>query len=160
MLSKITSDFSMVCGVLLFATTSMLLSGCDGGGEIATARVTGTIKTESGEPLPSGIISFRPQQVNAEGNSGKSAFGEIKDGEFTLTTYRSGDGAVVGTHKVFLSESPRPDEDFIDKNTVLPEKHGCDIGSDFKELEVKSGSNTFDIVAVRSKRIDNDDDDD
>lgn len=155
---------STVCSALFLGSLCLIQCGCGGGGEFATARVSGTIKTESGEPIQSGIISFRPQGVNEEGNSGKSAFGEIENGEFKLTTYSSGDGAVIGKHMVFLSEAPRPDEDFIKAGTVLPEKHGCKIGPDFMELEVTSGGNVFDIVAVpdekkrKSRRNDDDDD--
>lgn len=150
---------------LLLAFTLLIGSGCGSAGEFSTVRVTGTIKTEAGEPLQSGVISFRPQEVNEEGNTGKAAFGRISNGEFELTTYRSGDGAIVGKHNIFLAEKPNKQSD----HPKAKDKHNCELTEAFKSLEVSSDSNHFDIIVKRKKvdprkrrraRQDDDDDDD
>jgi hypothetical protein len=149
-------------GCLILAALLLAGTGCGGAGEFATVRVTGTIKTEAGEPLQSGIVSFRPQEVNAEGNTGKAAFGRINNGEFELTTYRSGDGAIAGKHNVFLAEKPNKKSD----HPKALEKHNCELTDAFKEVEVSSSAYHFDII-VKKKKIDprrrgrqSDDDDD
>jgi hypothetical protein len=65
------------------------------------APVQGTV-TIDGQPMTGGRVMFAP--VAKDGlNSGRPAFGEIQqDGSFTLSTYRGGDGAVVGEHWVSI----------------------------------------------------------
>lgn len=65
------------------------------------APVRGTV-TVDGQPLEGGRVVFAP--ISREGvHAGNVAFGDVQpDGSFTLTTYRSGDGAVVGDHWVTL----------------------------------------------------------
>jgi hypothetical protein len=71
-------------------------AGCGGQGQHKTAVVRGTVKYK-GKPVPNGTVNFIP-----EGN-GPSATGELgPDGTYTLTTYKSGDGAVLGRHKVVI----------------------------------------------------------
>jgi hypothetical protein len=79
----------------LAATVVLLLSGCSSG-RPKTAIVRGTI-TYKGKPVPNGTVSFIP-------TSGPAATGEIgPDGSYTLTTFRPGDGAILGTHKVVIA---------------------------------------------------------
>ena len=65
------------------------------------APVRGKVSVD-GQPLASGRLMFAPiSQGSAD--AGKPAFGDIQpDGSFVLTTYREGDGAVVGDHWVTL----------------------------------------------------------
>jgi hypothetical protein len=68
------------------------LAGC--GGE-QLGRVTGRV-TVAGTPVTGGTIQFVP-------DTGKAAIGSIEpDGTYSLTTYRAGDGALVGPHKVVI----------------------------------------------------------
>ena len=61
-----------------------------------TAPVSGEVKLD-GQPLPAGYITVIPA-------SGRAAKGTIQpDGSFTLSTYRDGDGAQVGTHPVTVA---------------------------------------------------------
>jgi hypothetical protein len=77
-----------------FAGAVLALAGC-GSDQLKTAIVRGTV-TYNGKPVPNGTISFIP-------TSGPSATGEIQpDGSYTLTTYRKGDGAVLGRHTVVI----------------------------------------------------------
>ena len=51
-----------------------------------------------GKPLTEGQIVFEPD------NSGREAHGSIQpDGEFELSTFANGDGAVPGTHRVAVT---------------------------------------------------------
>lgn len=79
----------------------LLLAGCERGPQMVP--VTGKV-LYNGQPLAFGSIAFQPP-------SGQPARGEIQsDGTFSLSTYRPGDGAVVGRHKVRVAcyESQRP----------------------------------------------------
>jgi hypothetical protein len=66
--------------------------GCGGGPQLAP--VTGRV-TYAGKPVKEGRITFYPE-------SGRMALGTISDGVYTLTTFRPGDGALVGSHKVAI----------------------------------------------------------
>jgi hypothetical protein len=60
------------------------------------APVTGKV-LYNGKPLEFGSVTFQPP-------SGQAARGKIQsDGSFSLSTYRPGDGAVVGSHKVRIT---------------------------------------------------------
>jgi hypothetical protein len=69
------------------------LSGCGGSGP-KTAGTSGTV-TMNGKPLSNVGVTFLPVK------KGPVAIGNTNEnGEFTLTTVRKGDGAVIGKHKV------------------------------------------------------------
>lgn len=71
----------------------LLAAGCGDKG-MKTAKVSGTI-TYKGKLVPQGSIMFQPQ-------AGPAATGDIENGKYTLKTYRAGDGAVLGSHKVTI----------------------------------------------------------
>ncbi len=75
---------------------SLALTGCAGKEPTPeTLPVTGTV-TYKGKPLPAGSITFYPE-------SGMPGSGPLNEkGEFTLTTFAPGDGAVRGQHKVVV----------------------------------------------------------
>jgi hypothetical protein len=80
------------------AVCALLAGGC--GGHPQTAPVTGKV-TLHGKPVGPGSILFMPDEDR--GTKGKAASGNFgPDGAYTLTTYRDGDGAVVGFHKVTI----------------------------------------------------------
>ncbi|MBA4029638.1 MAG: hypothetical protein C0478_01795 [Planctomyces sp.] len=108
-----------------------LMTGCaDNSHQKSTASVKGTVSA-NGQPVTFGEIIFSPIATGAEG--GKSAIGTIReDGTFTLATYISGDGAIIGQHRISISP--------VDPTKKLPGK----LPKDF-QLEVKPGSNTFEI---------------
>jgi hypothetical protein len=65
------------------------------------APVQGTI-TLGGKPIGPGNILFIPDV--AKGTQGKAASGAFEaDGEYVLTTFQPGDGAIVGEHKVVIT---------------------------------------------------------
>jgi hypothetical protein len=86
--------------------------------------------------------------MNANGQSGKAAYGTIEDGKFVLSTYGDRDGAVIGKHRVSITEAWREDEEYLDENTIQPPKHGCEISPESREVEVVEGENFFELKAV------------
>lgn len=94
----------MVCkklmglGVLLVLLT---VASCGKSGTPPTAKVTGTV-TYQGQPLEGVSVAFIPE-------SGRPASGKTDtQGNFTLSTFDSGDGAVLGMHKVVVGETVDP----------------------------------------------------
>ncbi|QEH39010.1 hypothetical protein OJF2_76220 [Aquisphaera giovannonii] len=90
----------------LAAAASFPLSGCgSSSGEVNTATlpVKGVV-TYKGKPLTSGVINFEPE---AAGTEAHGAIGP--DGSFTLTSYKDGDGAVAGPHRVAVSGTSKKD---------------------------------------------------
>jgi hypothetical protein len=78
--------------LLGLACLTFALSGC-GGSKVA--KVTGQV-TYGGKAVTGGKIMFYPE-------SGRMALGEIgADGSYTLTTFKPGDGALVGRHRVAI----------------------------------------------------------
>lgn len=107
--------------LLLLAGLSLLLPGC-GGREIAgeVAPVSGTV-TYKGNPVADAAVVFYPV------GGGKVATGKTDDqGKYTLTTYDSGDGALVGEHSVTVVVQPSVTETEIDSPDAyaVPEAGG------------------------------------
>src|SRR5689334_3923065 len=77
-----------------------LLSGC---GQSALAPVHGRV-TCNGKPVPQAGVIFSPAgQSESDRQPGKAAAGSTDaDGRYVLTTYRPGDGALVGQHHVSI----------------------------------------------------------
>jgi hypothetical protein len=86
--------YRLACCVFFAALVVLSLTGC-GERRSGTAIVRGKV-TLNGKPVPNGTVNFIPEM-------GPSATGEIQpDGSYTLTTYKPGDGAVLGAHKVVI----------------------------------------------------------
>ncbi|MCA9231003.1 MAG: hypothetical protein KDA57_10145 [Planctomycetales bacterium] len=63
-----------------------------------TFPVTGTVKLPDGSPLSGSQMLVRPNE-----NPKYSAKGEVDaEGNFVLTTFEVGDGAIAGTHQVLV----------------------------------------------------------
>ena len=127
---------------------ALALAGCGGGGP-KLAAVRGTV-TYKGKPVPSGTVSFIPA-------NGPAATGKINpDGTYTLTTFKAGDGAVLGHHKVVVAAM----EDMTgrlpeDRNplppSIVPDKY-TSIGTTDLTAEVKEGENTIDLPLKDPKK--------
>jgi hypothetical protein len=72
----------------------LVIFGCGGDGLGKRYSVSGRV-TYKGAPLPSGIITFVPEDSQA-----KVAAGTITAGNYTLTTLSPGDGAFPGKYQV------------------------------------------------------------
>ena len=124
---------SWIAGV--FAIFAMSLSGCTGSDNpVASA---GGVVTLGSKPVPDLVVTFTPIPGETKfqgkaGMTGKTATGRTDaSGKFSLSTYKIGDGALIGKHKVTVA---------LDGTvTTPPGKLTQDI------WEVKPGSNNFDI---------------
>lgn len=82
----------------LCVATLTAVPGCGSGNGLNLAKVRGKV-TFKGQPLKFGTIMFEPD--DSRGTSGPSAVGPITtDGSFVMSTEESGDGAIVGSHRV------------------------------------------------------------
>jgi hypothetical protein len=80
------------------AMVLVLVAGCGRAGTERTAKVTGTV-TYKGSPAEGAAVTFYPEQ-------GRPASGVTDaQGRFTVSTFASGDGAVLGKHAVTIAEA-------------------------------------------------------
>jgi hypothetical protein len=100
---NISRPFSLA---LLVTICFLSSSGC--GGSEKVVPVSGTV-TRNGQPVPGLVVSFVPEAATETGVS----IAETDDnGKYNLTVVKTGkSGAVVGTHKVWVS---RPREPFVE----------------------------------------------
>lgn len=124
--------------ICIFVVALAFLAGCSSKRGLETAPVSGKV-TYKGKPLPNGTVMFVPGE-------GPAATGEIdKDGNYQLTTYAAGDGAVLGNHKVSITAladigSALPEQRNPTPPSLLPAKY---LSHDTSGLtvEVKRGNN-------------------
>ncbi len=139
---------------VVLGTLCTLFAGCGGnnGGERPTAPVKVSV-TYKGNPVEGAIVQFisieNPQP--AVGTTDKS-------GNCSLTTYKSNDGAIIGSNVITITKSEidtkkikasRPeDADLIgvtptpNLKSLIPNKYSAPGTSGLKE-EVKKGPNAF-----------------
>lgn len=111
------------------------IAGCSNQPEVAPVR---GLVTMDGKPLPGGRVMFQPIATGDDKNVGKVAMGQIQpDGSFVLTTYKNGDGAVVGPHHPVVMENRHEEA----TNSDRPTKEGPRIGV------VTLDELVFDVVA-------------
>lgn len=136
----------------LFAAAALAalvtLAGCGGGG-MKTAVVRGKV-TYKGAAVPNGTVSFIPA-------SGPAATGEIQpDGSYTLTTYRSGDGAVLGPHKVVIvamqDQAGRLPEERAPLPPPIVPVHVTSLATTDLTADVQDRENTIDFALVEKKK--------
>jgi len=125
-----------------FSVAVLSLSGCGGPATPPTARVGGIV-TLDGQPLSSGSVRFVPDR--SKGTTGRMAVGVIgSDGRFTLTSFKPGDGSLVGFHKVAIiceGEAPPFDPKIPPPppKSLIPIRYTDDKTSGIT-AEVKSGT--------------------
>ncbi len=147
------------------AVLLVALLGCGESGP-AMGTVSGRVTFE-GEPVPVGTVRFWPQ-------SGRPATGDLDEqGRFELTTFESGDGALVGSHTVTIDAhvvegaAPKMDsleqemEVFSDPSTprvraqrirwLVPERYSTPKGSQLTAT-VEPGENQIDFPLMREKQ--------
>jgi hypothetical protein len=108
--------------------------------------------TYKGQPLDGGHIVFNPA-TGKGGESGQVATGEINsDGTYEMTTFNTGDGAILGQHIVTVTfqkgEMPKPDEysriNYVLPKNVTPTKYAAADKSPLR-CTVGEGNNEFNI---------------
>lgn len=150
---------SLLLNAARLAVLGLLLAGC---GKNNLGQVTGTV-TVGGKPITGGTIMFYPF-------GGPGAVGEIKpDGTYTLTTFRPGDGAAIGQHKVAIHATRIGPSSIMEAKSIedelrtpgqtaggkmlvpgkvtwlVPEKYSLPEQSPLT-AEVKAGQNTIDFT--------------
>lgn len=116
------------------------LVGC--GGRPRTAVVRGTV-TYQGKPVPHGTVNFIPA-------AGPAATGEIgRAGSYRLTTFKSGDGAILGTHKVVIIAMEDMGDRAVEAWSPLPPPlvplKYTSLGTTDLQVEVKDEENVIDL---------------
>jgi hypothetical protein len=95
--------------------------------------------TYKGRPVPNGTVSFIP-------DGGTVATGEIgPDGSYTLTTFRKGDGAILGMHRVVISAVDAGKEGEAAASLpapIIPLKY-MNLSTTDLRAEVKDGENVY-----------------
>ncbi len=87
---------------ILLMTVCVLSIGCGQKGDFPLAAVKGKV-TCDGKPIPHAMVFFEPMKVGESAIVGKQGFATANEnGEFVITTYDEGDGAVVGPHVVHV----------------------------------------------------------
>ena len=132
------------------ALVRVWVAGCGEPGTAPTGKVTGTV-TLDGTPIDGVGVTFLPEE-------GRPASGVTDaSGQFTLSTFETGDGAVPGRHKVAIGEQPDESEpmpgtpeaaNWKPPEARFPERYSDPEKSGF-EAQVESGkSNTFTFEMV------------
>ncbi len=116
------------------------------------AKAYGTV-TYKGKPLDGGHIVFTPA-AGKGGETGQNATGEINsDGTYEMTTFNTGDGAILGQHIVTVvvrekGEMPKPDASSQIKyelpKSLTPSKYATADKSPLRCTVVEGGTK-FDI---------------
>jgi hypothetical protein len=145
---SIRLPFTLVAGLgLLFS-----LGGCTGDPNMPKlGKVRGTV-TYQGKPIDAGHIVFTPA-TGKGGETGQVATGEINsDGTYEMTTFNTGDGAILGQHIVTVvvqkGDMPKPDQSGqikyqLPKN-LTPTKYATADKSPLR-CTVVEGATKFDI---------------
>ena len=139
-------------GTFLIGATLLLALGCGGGERTeGLAPVTGRI-TYDGQPVPAGQIHFYPADGKRQSSGTIDA-----DGNYALTSYKPGDGALIGKHRVVIDATrpmdPLPDPDTLDATKAAPPKpperilpaQYYDRATTPLEREVKDDDNVIDF---------------
>lgn len=117
--------------------------GC-GGDTPPTGNVTGTV-TYNGSPVANANVTFQP-------NGGRPATGVTDaSGKYTLATFGTSDGAVLGSHKISITPNitdvpmpETPDQASAEPKPPFPKKY---MNPDTSGLtaDVKSGPNEVNL---------------
>jgi hypothetical protein len=132
--------------VLPWAVAALLvgLAGCNNSNVV---QVTGTL-THKGKPVPNALLTFEPEH-------GRQSWAETDEqGRFKIFYDKKQDGAVIGTHKLFIEYRPSTDAEreaamsgkapplspemkaFFHKYSPLNSKHTVQITRETKELKL------------------------
>jgi len=128
----------------LLASITMALVGC-GSSPYPTARVTGEVHC-NGQPVASVVVFFRPTTNKNGVETGKVGQGLTNEsGEFSISTYGTNDGAVVGKNQIIV-DAPLPDG-------VTYKGCDCETHSQkvVEEVEVESGESNHFMINLKPK---------
>ena len=133
-----------ICFVLVGALL-VGLPACTGGPR--PFPVKGTVMY-NGKPVPKGTVLFTPV------GGGPTATGQLNEvGTYRLTTYKPGDGALLGEYRVAIMamEGPLQGDPPIAPPPIIPDKYSSLALSDLKAT-VHEGDNVCDFTLVGSTK--------
>jgi hypothetical protein len=140
-----TYSFAFAGLVLVAAATMFAMPGC-GNANPKVVPVKGVVKL-GGKPLAGGVISTIP-------TGGRGAKATIQpDGTFELGTYDVHDGAVPGTHHVFViarEPSTGSGPEAPPGKLLIPAKYTDPLTSELT-IEVKPGEENHPVLELSSK---------
>ncbi|MDR3636204.1 MAG: hypothetical protein P4L84_20550 [Isosphaeraceae bacterium] len=128
----------MRTGAVLSLVMAALALPCCGCGSSSSRQLPLTLPvrgkvTYRGKPLTEGKVKFEP-------DAGRSASGHIhSDGTYVLTTFKEGDGAVPGVHRVAVTGGTGKSQG----ETVPPKFRS--VSSSKIEIEVVEGTTEYPI---------------
>jgi hypothetical protein len=136
------------------------LVGCGSGNGLNLGRVRGKVSVD-GAPARAGYVTFQPDTSQQTiGNPAMSTITE--DGSFDLSTQYSGDGAIVGFHKVGIvvyDPEPIAEEEVADPQTAPLEflstkgQKGAGTGRGASKGKAKADSPTMKDRGGRTFRV-------
>lgn len=97
----------------------LLVAGCGDGKDLLKTYPTRGKASFQGKPMQYALITFHPIDGEAKARHllPRGTVGE--DGNYTLGTYRVGDGAIPGKYKVTIVWSNNPDSEMISPNRPI-----------------------------------------
>ncbi len=95
-------------GIGLIVVAGMIGCSGSGGDRPKTEKVSGTV-TYKGKPVDGAVVKFISDDAAKPAAVGRTD----ASGKFTLMTFDSGDGAVVGTFKVAITKTKAPADNAI-----------------------------------------------
>lgn len=139
-------------GRSLAVLAAILLVGCDGS-DTPQPVPAGGVVTYRGKPLPNAEVVFAPD------NGGRVAYATTdENGRFRLGTFRPGDGALVGEHRVsVIARGPAkqpppgspaslmPDDYEVIGDPLIPEMYFSAATSGLTAAVEADGDNEFDF---------------
>ena len=139
------------CLSATLAVAAVLPLGCGSSGP-EMVPIRGTVKFD-GTPLTGGTVEYIPTEPQ-----GRKAIGRIADdGTFELTTFKDGDGAIVGSYKVVVTAlAPHPGEPTaeqllanggkaIRRQSLIPDHYSDAEASGISDDVTSDHSGVFDI---------------
>ena len=148
-----SNRISQAIGVILALTLVVQASGCEAKKRPRLARVTGKV-LYNGEPLANATVVFQL----ADGSAPRRSEGVTEeDGTFSLTTYNTDDGAIIGSNIVTVTKQGGGSGQRVMSAADLADMHGAPPAEDqlpqkFADpktsglkYEVESGTNEFEI---------------
>lgn len=134
------------------ALLAVCLGGCGANDGTQPIRAGGVV-TYQGKPLPNAEVVFAPEDQGRVANATTDS-----EGRFSLGTYRPGDGALPGKHRVTIiarepAKQPPPGspaalmpEDYaIPGDPLIPAKYFSPATSGLSAVVATSGSNDFEF---------------
>ncbi|MCC9608544.1 hypothetical protein LOC68_09740 [Blastopirellula sp. JC732] len=116
--------------------------GCNQNGA-ALAPTSGTV-TADGKPVNGGTITFIPAV------EGKPSSGAIQsDGTFKMTTYKDGDGVVIGSGTISFSPPPVTIPEDLKPGQSLPTAPYSGYKPAAPNVTIVSGSNTLTVELTK-----------